>query len=55
VENRVHVHYLTASALTCWLDQTRLTYRYGSREFRFTDVHGELIRDILAGWIGEPF
>jgi len=27
---------------------TRLTYRYAGRDFRLTDVHGEIVRDILA-------
>jgi hypothetical protein len=30
------------------LDHTRLTYRYSGRDFRLTDVHGNVIRDILA-------
>jgi Protein of unknown function (DUF1501) len=30
------------------LDHTRLTYRYSGRDFRLTDVHGKVIRDILA-------
>ena len=30
------------------LDHTRLTYRYSGRDFRLTDVHGEVVRDILA-------
>ena len=29
-------------------DHTRLTYRYAGRDFRLTDVHGEIVRDILA-------
>ena len=30
------------------LDHTKLTYRYSGRDFRLTDVHGDVIRDILA-------
>jgi len=30
------------------LDHTKLTYRYSGRDFRLTDVHGEVIREILA-------
>jgi hypothetical protein len=49
VENRIHVHDLNATALhLLGLDHTRLTYRYSSRDFQLTDVHGEVIRDILA-------
>jgi hypothetical protein len=49
VENRVHVHDLHATMLHLMgLDHTRLTYRYSGRDFRLTDVHGELLRPILA-------
>ena len=30
------------------IDHTRLTFRYSGRDFRLTDVHGELVKDILA-------
>jgi hypothetical protein len=30
------------------LDHERLTYRYAGRDFRLTDVHGEVVQDILA-------
>jgi len=30
------------------LDHTRLTYRYAGRNFRLTDVHGRVVREILA-------
>ena len=30
------------------LDHTRLTYRHAGRDFRLTDVHGEVVRAILA-------
>jgi len=49
VENPVHVHDLQATILhLLGLDHTRLTYRYAGRDFRLTDVHGEIVRDILA-------
>ena len=30
------------------LDHTRLTYRFQGRDYRLTDVHGEVVKDILA-------
>ncbi len=49
VENRVHVHDLQATILhQLGLDHERLTYRYQGRYFRLTDVHGHVVRDILA-------
>ena len=46
---RVHVHDLHATILhPLGLDHTRLTYRYAGRDFRLTDVHGEVVREILA-------
>ena len=49
VENRVSVHDLHATILhLLGLDHKRLTYRHAGRDFRLTDIHGELIRDILA-------
>jgi hypothetical protein len=48
-ENRVHVHDLHATILHLMgLDHTRLTYTYSGRDFRLTDVHGNIIRPILA-------
>lgn len=48
-ENPVHIHDLNATILHCLgLDHTRLTYRHQGRDFRLTDVHGHVIRDILA-------
>ncbi|MEX2260946.1 MAG: DUF1501 domain-containing protein [Bryobacteraceae bacterium] len=48
-EKPVHVHDLHATVLhLLGLDHTRLTYRYSGRDFRLTDVHGEVLRDILA-------
>ncbi len=49
VENPMHVHDLHATILHLMgLDHTRLTYRYSGRDFRLTDVHGEVVKDILA-------
>jgi len=48
-ENRVHFHDLHATILYLFgLDHERLTYRYAGRDFRLTDIYGEVIRDILA-------
>ena len=30
------------------MDQTQLTYRYAGRDFRLTDVHGNVVREVLA-------
>jgi hypothetical protein len=49
VENKVHVHDLHATILhLLGLDHKRLTYRFGGRDMRLTDVHGEVVREILA-------
>ena len=49
VVNKVHFHDLHATILhMLGLDHTRLTYRYAGRNFRLTDVHGEVVKDILA-------
>jgi hypothetical protein len=49
VENRVHVHDLHATILHLMgLDHEKLTYRYGGRDYRLTDVHGHVVRDLLA-------
>jgi uncharacterized protein (DUF1501 family) len=49
VENRVHTHDLQATILHCLgLDHEKLTYRYQGRDFRLTDVHGQVVKDILA-------
>jgi hypothetical protein len=48
-ENKVHVHDLHATILhLLGLDHKRLTYRYSGRDMRLTDVHGELVKAILA-------
>ncbi len=49
VQNKVHVHDLHATILhLLGLDHTRLTYRYGGRDYRLTDVHGNVVQGILA-------
>lgn len=49
VENPVHVHDLHATVLNqMGLDHTRLTYRYQGRDFRLTDVHGDVIPELLG-------
>lgn len=48
-ENPVHVHDLNATILhLLGLDHEQLTYRYQGREFRLTDIHGNVIHDLLA-------
>jgi hypothetical protein len=48
-EDPVHVNDLQATILHCLgLDHTRLTYRYMGRNFRLTDVRGEIVRKMLA-------
>ncbi len=47
--NKVHIHDLHATILhLVGLDHERLTYRYSGRDFRLTDVHGNVVHDILA-------
>ena len=49
VENPVHVHDLHATILhILGLDHTRLTYRYSGRDFRLTDVAGNVVREIVT-------
>jgi hypothetical protein len=49
VAGKVHVHDLHATILhMLGLDHERLTYRYSGRDFRLTDVHGSVVRQILA-------
>jgi hypothetical protein len=43
------VHDLHATMLhLLGLDHERLTYRYGGRDFRLTDVHGNVVTDVLS-------
>ena len=49
VENKVHVHDLHATILhLLGFDHERFTFRYAGRDFRLTDVHGKVVKDILA-------
>lgn len=49
VENKVHLHDLQATILhLLGLDHTRLTYRYAGRDFRLTDIHGEVVQEIFS-------
>jgi hypothetical protein len=49
VHNKVHFHDLHATILhLLGLDHLKLTYRYAGRDFRLTDVHGNVVKDILA-------
>jgi uncharacterized protein (DUF1501 family) len=49
VENRVHVHDLHATILhLLGFDHTQLTYRFQGRDFRLTDVHGQVVDAIVA-------
>ncbi|MDX1944051.1 MAG: DUF1501 domain-containing protein [Pirellulaceae bacterium] len=49
VEKRMHVYDLQATILhLLGLDHEKLTYRFSGRDIRLTDVHGEVVRDLLA-------
>jgi len=49
VEDKVHVHDLHATILhLLGFDHTKLTYRFQGRDFRLTDVHGEVVHKLLA-------
>ena len=49
VEDKVHVHDLHATMLhLLGFDHEKLTYRYAGRDFRLTDVHGRVVRELLA-------
>ena len=49
VRDKVHMHDLHATILhLLGLDHEKLTYRYAGRDFRLTDVHGHVVREILA-------
>lgn len=48
-ENPVHVHDLHATMLRLLgFDHEKFTYRYAGRDFRFTDVHGQVIKELIA-------
>jgi uncharacterized protein (DUF1501 family) len=49
VQDRVHVHDLHATLLHMMgFDHERLTYRHAGRDYRLTDVHGHVVRQILS-------
>ena len=49
IENKVHVHDLHATLLHLMgIDHEKLTYRYSGRDFRLTDVHGRVVKEILT-------
>jgi uncharacterized protein (DUF1501 family) len=49
IEDRVHVHDLQATILhLLGMDHTKLTYRFQGRDFRLTDVHGNVVKKLLA-------
>lgn len=48
-ENGVHVHDFHATILhLLGIDHTRLTFRHAGRDYRLTDVHGHVVKDVLA-------
>jgi hypothetical protein len=50
VENPVHIHDVQATILHCLgFDHEKLTYHHAGRDFRLTDIHGQVVKDILAG------
>jgi hypothetical protein len=49
IENRMEVHDLHARLLhLLGIDHTRLTYRFGGRDMRLTEVHGTVVQLLLA-------
>lgn len=49
IKNKVHVHDLHATVLhALGFDHEKLTYRYNGRDFRLTDVYGNVVRDLFA-------
>jgi len=49
VDGKVHIHDLHATILhLLGLDHEKLTYRYSGRDFRLTDVHGDVVNEIIA-------
>jgi len=49
VEKKVHVHDLHATLLhLLGFDHEKFTYRYAGRDFRLTDVHGKVVKEVLA-------
>ena len=49
VDNPVHVHDLHATLLQLLgFDHTKLTFRHAGRDFRLTDVHGNVVNELIA-------
>ncbi len=49
VENKVHVHDLQATIMALLgFDHEKLTYRHAGRDFRLTDIHGQVVRSLIA-------
>jgi hypothetical protein len=49
VADPVHIHDLNATILNCLgIDHTKLVFRYQGRDFRLTDVHGNVVKEILV-------
>jgi hypothetical protein len=49
VKDPVHIHDLNATVLRCLgIDHTKLTFRFQGRDFRLTDVHGNVVKGLLA-------
>jgi hypothetical protein len=49
VSQPVHVHDLNATILHCLgIDHTRLTFKFQGRDYRLTDVHGQVVKEILC-------
>ncbi|HAA48768.1 MAG TPA: DUF1501 domain-containing protein, partial [Planctomycetaceae bacterium] len=49
VKNKMHMHDLHATLLhQLGIDHRRLTYRYSGRDFRLTDVHGEVAHGLFS-------
>jgi len=49
VENKVHVHDLHATILhLLGMDHKKLTFHFSGRDMRLTDVHGNVVQEILA-------
>ena len=44
----VHVHDLHATNPSSRFDHEKLTYRYAGRDFRLTDVHGQVIKELIG-------
>ena len=48
-ENPVHIHDLNATVMHCLgIEHEKLTYRFQGRDFRLTDIHGEVVKGLLA-------